>query len=61
MATIAPIVGKFRRTIIRDIAACLTVSTAFGYVFWQFEHVPKFNRIDNHFKKIQAERDAGKE
>lgn len=58
MATIAPIVGKFRRSIIRDIALCLTTGTGLAFAWWQFEHVAKFNRIDNYYKNLAASKEG---
>ncbi|KAI9022607.1 cytochrome c oxidase subunit 7A [Hyaloraphidium curvatum] len=58
MATIAPIVGKFRRQIIRDISLCLATGTVGAYVFWYTEHVPKFNRIDGYYQRLAEAKKA---
>ncbi|KXS20793.1 cytochrome c oxidase subunit 7A precursor [Gonapodya prolifera JEL478] len=49
---IAKITGKFRKTIIRDISFGIGSGLILGYVFWEFEHKPKFAKIDAYYKNL---------
>jgi len=57
MANLAPIVGKYRRQITRDIVGSLSVAVVSGYAFWYLHHVPKFDQMDAYYRALKEKRD----
>ncbi|KAI8370550.1 uncharacterized protein BYT42DRAFT_502676 [Radiomyces spectabilis] len=51
---IAPITGKFRRQIIRDIAISLTLGGTAGAAWWNLYHIPNIKRRDALYAKLEA-------
>ncbi|EOQ99508.1 hypothetical protein E3P92_03257 [Wallemia ichthyophaga] len=54
---IAPITGKFRKGVIRDISVSLGLGTALGYAYWHIFHIPKATRRDQFYLKLAAEKE----
>ena len=51
---IAPITGKFRKQVIKDITIALTLGTAGGYAYWQLYRLPNIARRDAYYAKLEA-------
>ncbi|KAG0952678.1 hypothetical protein G6F57_006166 [Rhizopus arrhizus] len=51
---IAPITGKFRKQVMKDIAIALTLGGVSGYVFWNSYHVPTAARRNAYYAKLEA-------
>jgi cytochrome c oxidase subunit 7 len=51
---IAPIAGKFRKQIIKDIAISLTLGAAGGALWWNGYHLPNAERRDAYYAKLEA-------
>ncbi len=62
MSTIAPITGRFRSRIVRDLVGSITLGVALSYVWWHQFHLPaitKWRAFDKIAKaKIQEENAA---
>lgn len=58
-SALAPITGRFRSRLYRDLVGSITVGVGFAYLFWNGYHKPKmnkFNAFDAANKaKIEAE------
>ena len=54
-SAIAPLVGRFRRRVIRDVVGSVSLGTVLAIGFWNFVHIPEFKEYDNYFQKVQAE------
>ncbi|KAK3942913.1 hypothetical protein QBC46DRAFT_339166 [Diplogelasinospora grovesii] len=55
---IKPITGMLRRNLILDIGLALGVGFAFGNAYWYGYHMPRTNKRDNYYKKLEDERAA---
>ncbi|KAJ3296086.1 hypothetical protein HK104_001982 [Borealophlyctis nickersoniae] len=55
---IAPITGRFRRRVIRDIVGSVTLGTVWAFSFWEFHHKPKFEMYREFFEKERLEAEA---
>ncbi|KAL0073380.1 COX7A [Phycomyces blakesleeanus] len=51
---IAPITGKFRKQIIRDISISLTLGAAGGAAWWNLYHLPNVHARDSYYAKLEA-------
>ncbi|TPX45333.1 hypothetical protein SeMB42_g04055 [Synchytrium endobioticum] len=54
-SAIAPLVGRFRRRVVRDVVGSVALGTVLAIGYWNFVHIPQFNEYDTYFKKVQAE------
>ncbi|KAK0616531.1 hypothetical protein B0T14DRAFT_435852 [Immersiella caudata] len=55
---VAPITGMLRRGLILDLGIGLGLGFALGNAFWYGYHVPRTNKRDNFYKKLEEERAA---
>jgi cytochrome c oxidase subunit 7 len=51
---IAPIAGKFRKQVIKDITISLVLGAAGGAAWWSLYHVPTAARRDAYYAKLEA-------
>lgn len=51
---IAPITGKLRKLVIKDITIALTLGAAGGAAWWNFYHNPNVKRRDAYYAKLEA-------
>ncbi|ORY93524.1 hypothetical protein BCR43DRAFT_462599 [Syncephalastrum racemosum] len=51
---IQPIVGKFRKALVRDIAIALTLGAVAGATFWRAWHIPNVRARDAYYAKLEA-------
>ncbi|KAF1804258.1 COX9, subunit VIIa of cytochrome c oxidase [Mucor lusitanicus] len=51
---IAPIAGKFRKQVIKDITISLTLGAAGGAAWWNLYHIPNVQRRDAYYAKLEA-------
>ncbi|KAI7862298.1 hypothetical protein BDF14DRAFT_119358 [Spinellus fusiger] len=51
---IAPITGKYRKLIIKDITISLVLGAVGGYAWWNFYHVPNARVRDAYYAKLEA-------
>ncbi|KAI8973507.1 hypothetical protein BDF20DRAFT_656620 [Mycotypha africana] len=51
---IAPIAGKFRKQIIKDISIALALGGAGGAAWWNLYHIPQAQRRDAYYAKLEA-------
>ena len=51
---IAPITGKFRKQVIKDIAISLSLGAVGGAAWWQLYHLPNVVRRDAYYAKLEA-------
>jgi cytochrome c oxidase subunit 7 len=51
---IAPIAGKFRKQVIKDISISLVLGAAGGAAWWNLYHVPNAVRRDAYYAKLEA-------
>ncbi|KAI8345319.1 hypothetical protein EDC96DRAFT_521795 [Choanephora cucurbitarum] len=51
---IAPIAGKFRKQIIKDIAISLSLGAVGGAAWWNLYHLPKAAQRDAYYAKLEA-------
>lgn len=51
---IAPITGKFRKQVIKDIVIALTLGAAGGAAYWSLYHTPNAVRRDAYYAKLEA-------
>ncbi|EIM21751.1 hypothetical protein E3Q22_03800 [Wallemia mellicola] len=58
MYSIAPITGKFRKSVIRDISVSLGLGTALGYAYWWGVHLPANSQRDQFYLKLAKEKEA---
>ncbi|KAJ3104670.1 hypothetical protein HDU96_008851 [Phlyctochytrium bullatum] len=54
-SAIAPIVGRFRSRVIRDLVGSITLGIGFGYTFWIFYHEPSFKQWKKYDAEVAAE------
>lgn len=55
MSAIAPITGRFKSRVFRDIFASSILGTFFGYVWWYGFHVPAFKKFESYNAKVLEE------
>lgn len=55
MSRMQPIVGKLRKLVARDLVVSLSVGTVCAFAWWNYHHVPKFQKFDAYFKAVQDE------
>ncbi|KAI8881759.1 hypothetical protein K501DRAFT_286229 [Backusella circina FSU 941] len=51
---IAPIAGKFRKQVIKDISISLVLGAAGGAAWWNLYHLPNAQRRDAYYAKLEA-------
>jgi cytochrome c oxidase subunit 7 len=51
---IAPITGKFRKQVVKDIAISLVLGAAGGAAWWNLYHIPKAAQRDAYYAKLEA-------
>jgi cytochrome c oxidase subunit 7 len=51
---IAPIAGKFRKQVIKDITISLVLGAAGGAAWWNLYHMPNAQRRDAYYAKLEA-------
>ncbi|CEP19652.1 hypothetical protein [Parasitella parasitica] len=51
---IAPIAGKFRKQVIKDITISLVLGAAGGAAWWNLYHIPNVQRRDAYYAKLEA-------
>lgn len=51
---IAPITGKFRRQVIKDISLGLGLGALGGAAWWNLYHLPKAAQRDAYYAKLEA-------
>ncbi|KAI9031761.1 hypothetical protein CLU79DRAFT_694321 [Phycomyces nitens] len=51
---IAPIAGKFRKQVIRDISISLVLGGVGGAAWWNLYHLPKVHARDAYYIKLEA-------
>lgn len=51
---IAPITGKLRKQVTKDIVISLGLGFGSGYVFWHTYHLPIAARRDAYYAKLEA-------
>ncbi|KAK3332704.1 hypothetical protein B0T19DRAFT_439516 [Cercophora scortea] len=55
---VQPITGMMRRTLILDLSLALGIGFVFGNAFWYGYHMPRTNKRDDHYKKLEEQRAA---
>ncbi|KAK0615193.1 hypothetical protein B0T17DRAFT_657412 [Bombardia bombarda] len=58
MTAIQPITGMLRRTLILDLGIGLGLGFVFGNAFWYGYHVPRTQKRDNYYSKLEETRAA---
>lgn len=51
---IAPITGKFRKQVLKDITIALSLGAAGGAAWWNLYHIPNVQRRDAFYAKLEA-------
>ncbi|KAI8647163.1 hypothetical protein BD408DRAFT_335467 [Parasitella parasitica] len=51
---IAPIAGKFRKQVIKDISISLVLGAVGGAAWWKLYHIPNVQRRDAYYAKLEA-------
>ncbi|ORY90569.1 hypothetical protein BCR43DRAFT_464527 [Syncephalastrum racemosum] len=51
---IAPITGKFRKLLIKDLAISLSLGGVAGAAWWNLYHLPNVARRDAFYAKLEA-------
>ncbi|KAI9339726.1 hypothetical protein BD770DRAFT_221737 [Pilaira anomala] len=51
---IAPITGKLRKLVIKDITIALSLGAAGGAAWWNLYHLPNVVRRDAYYAKLEA-------
>lgn len=51
---IAPIAGKFRKQVMKDIAIALGLGAIGGAAWWNLYHIPNAQRRDAYYAKLEA-------
>ncbi|KAL0074569.1 subunit VIIa of cytochrome c oxidase [Phycomyces blakesleeanus] len=51
---IAPITGKYRKQIIKDISISLVLGAVGGAAWWNLYHVPNVQVRDAYYAKLEA-------
>lgn len=54
LTMIAPITGKFRKLLIKDLAISFTLGGIGGAAWWQLYHLPNVARRDAFYAKLEA-------
>ncbi|CAI4215695.1 unnamed protein product [Parascedosporium putredinis] len=57
---IKPITGMLRRNLIMDLSIALGLGTVMGTAFWYGYHMPRTNKRDAFYAKLEQERAAEK-
>ncbi|KAK0751370.1 hypothetical protein B0T18DRAFT_426020 [Schizothecium vesticola] len=55
---VAPITGMLRRGLILDLGIGLGIGFVFGNAYWYGYHVPRTEKRDNFYRKLEEERAA---
>ncbi|KAK5659009.1 hypothetical protein OQA88_1096 [Cercophora sp. LCS_1] len=55
---VAPITGMLRRGLILDLGIALGSGFVLGNAFWYGYHVPRTNKRDDFYRKLEEERAA---
>ncbi|KAI9101937.1 hypothetical protein DFS34DRAFT_612048 [Phlyctochytrium arcticum] len=54
-SAVAPITGRFRNRIIRDLVLSITVGTIAATYWWKTSHVPKMEMYKSYDKRVREE------
>ncbi|KAJ3092650.1 hypothetical protein HK102_004889 [Quaeritorhiza haematococci] len=55
---IAPITGRFRKRIVKDLFFSISIGTAFAVYFWNGVHVPYVQERVTYINKVKKEIEA---
>jgi len=58
---IAPIVGKLRKRMILDLSLGIGLGISGAYAFWYGFHLPKVERRENFYLKLEKEKLAAQQ
>ncbi|KAI8841292.1 hypothetical protein BC829DRAFT_371132 [Chytridium lagenaria] len=54
-SAIAPIVGRFRNRVLRDLVLSISAGIGLGYGYWHFAHEPAFAQWKKYDAQVAAE------
>ncbi|KAJ3200565.1 hypothetical protein HDU67_002003, partial [Dinochytrium kinnereticum] len=54
-SAIAPITGRFKGRVVRDLVLSITSGVALGYAYWYGSHEPAFKEWKAYDAKVAAE------
>ncbi len=57
-SAIAPITGRFRTRLVRDLVGSLTLGTAAAYYYWHNIHIPSMAKFRAHDAAVKIQVDA---
>ncbi|KAI8819867.1 uncharacterized protein EV422DRAFT_568325 [Fimicolochytrium jonesii] len=54
-SSLAPITGRFKKRVVRDLVGSITFGTAAAYYWWNNSHLPKMAEYKAYDSKVRAE------
>ncbi|KAJ3186339.1 hypothetical protein HDU85_007779 [Gaertneriomyces sp. JEL0708] len=54
-SAVAPMTGRFRRKVIRDLVGSVSLGLVFGYTWWYGFHLPKMQHWKAYDQKVREE------